>query len=148
MPTIDDMMEAYAEDAVDYAAKAFGVTLDYSRDSVARVEDIAAKLHKKMPKGIFKMLGLGPTEKQLDGLCKALGGYVGEVIKRQKGGTWAINGELQVIGLQLGKDTWVFPPAKVHKRIMNGPEDNLFSFYKVAVENLGAIGDAPNDSLS
>ncbi len=142
MPTVSDMMEAYAEDAVDYAAKTFGITLDYSSDSVARVEDVAGRLHKKMPKGIFKLLGLGPSDKQLDALCKALGGYVGEVIRRQKGGAWEINEELQAIGLQLGADTWVFPPAKVHKRIINGAEDNILSFYKVAVEDLDAIVEA------
>ena len=142
MPTADDMMKAYAEDAVDYTAKVFGITLDYSSDSVARVEDVAVELHNTMPRRIFRALGFGPSKKELDVLSKMLGGYVGEVIRRQKGGTWKINDELQAIGLQLNADTWIFPPAKVHKRIVNGPEDNILSFYNVAVENLDAIAKA------
>jgi len=48
-PTVDDMMVAYAQDAIDYAAQRFNVQLDYSEASVERVEAILAQLFETVP---------------------------------------------------------------------------------------------------
>jgi hypothetical protein len=37
-PTINDVMEAYAADAVDHAQTVFGVRLDYTAESIREVE--------------------------------------------------------------------------------------------------------------
>ena len=125
-------MEAYAEDAVDYARDTFGKSLDYSPESLDALEAIAAQLHKSFPKSFLsKLFKSRPSEMQLDAMSKLLGGYLGEVIRKQKGGNWAINEELQALGLKLEADYWVFPPAKAYKRLVNGAEDNLVSFYRV-----------------
>ena len=39
-PTVNEMMEAYARDAVDHAKQAFGRNLDFSPASVKQVEEI------------------------------------------------------------------------------------------------------------
>lgn len=47
------------------------------------------------------------------------------------------------IGLQFGPELWAFPVQKVHKRLKNGPEDNITSFYKVMI---GSLSGAPDGS--
>jgi len=133
-PTINDMMSAYAEDAVDFARQRFGISLDYSHASVEQVESIAAKLFQSQPKGfVGKLFHKGPSEEEIQTICKMLGGYIGEVLRRTKGAEWAINQEFSAIGLQNG-ETWLFPPAKIHKRLANGAEDNLWSYFRVVLD--------------
>lgn len=135
-PPINDMMSAYAEDAVDFARQRFDIRLDYSHASVEYVEAIAAKLFQERPKGfVGKLFRKGPSDEEVQTVCKMLGGYMGEVLRRSKGGEWAINQEFSAIGLKNG-ETWLFPPAKVYKRLTNGAEDNLWSYFRVVLEQL------------
>ena len=131
--SINDMMLAYAQDAVDYAKSRHNVDLNFSVSSIEAVEKIADQLFQARPRGLRKLISHGPTEEEMDILCKMLGGYIGEVYRNQKGGDWALNDELSAIGVQRG-DVWIFPPAKVHKRLTNGAEDNLWSYFRVSVE--------------
>lgn len=132
--TINDMMSAYAEDAVDFARANFGIELDFSPASVEQVETIADQLYQSRPKGFLsKVFRKGPSEEEIQQICKMLGGYVGEIYRRVKGGDWALNQEFQAIGVVAG-ESWVFPPAKVHKRLTNGSEDNLLSYFRVVSE--------------
>jgi hypothetical protein len=133
-PTINDMMAAYAEDAVDFARGRFGIPLDYSIASVEQIESVAEKLVQARPKGVFaKFLRKSPSDEEIQTVCKMLGGYIGEVYRRAKGGDWAINQEYQALGILQG-ETWIFPPAKVSKRLTNGAEDNLWSYFRVLIE--------------
>lgn len=124
-PPPNEIMMAYAEDAVDFAFSKFGVSLDYANDSIRDVESIAEKLFQTRPKGFLgKLLRRGPSDDEVQMVCKMLGGYIGEIYRRSKGGDWAINDELQALGINHG-ESWVFPPSKVYKRLTNGTEDNL-----------------------
>lgn len=130
-PSINDVMEAYARDAVDFAKARFDVTLDFTAASISNVESIADRLYRSKPRGVLgKLFGRGPSEQDVDAMCKMLGGYVGEVLRREKGGEWGINEDLQAYGVRFG-ETWVFPPAKVHKRLTNGSEDNIEFYFRV-----------------
>jgi hypothetical protein len=131
--SINDMMLAYAQDAVDYAKLRHNVDLNFSVSSIEAVEKIADQLFQARPRGLRTLISRGPTEEEMDILCKMLGGYIGEVYRTQKGGDWALNDEFSAIGIQRG-DAWIFPPAKVHKRLTNGDEDNLWSYFRVSVE--------------
>jgi hypothetical protein len=132
-PTINAMMTAYAEDAVEFARDNFGISLDYSPSSMERIEFIADKLMRSRPRGFLgKLVGSGPSDAEIELLCKMFGGYVGEVYRRVKGGDWGINPAFQALGVQRG-DAWIFPPAKVHMRLTNGTEDNLLSYFTVLV---------------
>lgn len=94
LPTVADMMAAYAEDAVDHAKSAGGVTLDYSPASVEAVEAVLTKLHEALPKGFLaRLFGRGPSPAEVATVSKMYGGYVGEVLRRARGGEWkAISG--------------------------------------------------------
>jgi hypothetical protein len=132
----NEAMEAFSLDAVDYALTQYGLTLDFTQESLTHVEAIATALHKEMPKGFLgKLLKRGPSEQDLDLMSKMLGGYVGEVIRRQRGGDWAISEQFNTLGLKFSDDEWVFPLAKAYKRLTNGSEDDLAFFYKVIIND-------------
>lgn len=67
------------------------------------------------------------------------GGYLGEVIRRARGGEWVIDTEVapgqQVLSLRKG-DNRMFPANKVQKRLLNGSEDNVWFYFQVAMTEL------------
>ncbi len=134
-PTITDMMQAYAQDAVDLAEERFGIHLDYSEASIAQVEQILDQFHKSIPQGFFKkLLKRGPTPEVVDQVAKMFGGYLGEVIRRHLGGEWTLDSGIDpepTITLALSNASKVFPPGKVYKRLMNGEGDGVPFYYQV-----------------
>jgi hypothetical protein len=135
-PTVTDMMVAYAQDAVDMAKANFGVELDYSEASVQKVEECLTKLHDTIPKGFLgKLLGRGPSADDILQVSKMFGGYVGEVFRKYHGGAWLVEpapgSDGPVVTLQHSNGGKFWPSAKVHKRLVNGPEDNVWVYYRV-----------------
>lgn len=138
-PTMNDMMAAYAMDAVDHARNAFERDLDYSLGSVEAVEAILDAMYKSMPKGLLgRLFRRGPSEEVLWTFSKMYGGYVGEVLRRAGGGEWYIDEEV-VPGqdtLALRKaDHRLWPPSKVGKRLTNGPVDNVWHYFQVVAQD-------------
>ena len=136
-PSPNEIMAAYAANAVNFAQSNFGISLDFSVESIDQVESLANRLFHTRPKGfIAKLFRKLPSENDVQNVCKMLGAYIGEVYRQNKGGEWQINQEHQAIGLVDG-ETWIFPLAKVLKRITNGKKDDL-SAYFAAIVDLGA----------
>ncbi len=134
-PTVADMMAAYAQDAVDHAKASSGITLDYSPESVRGVEAVLDKLYLAMPRGLLgRLFGKGPSSETIVNVSKMYGGYIGEVVRRAAGGEWVFDTEVvpgqNTICLRKGESR-VFPPGKVHKRLTNGSEDNVWFYYQV-----------------
>lgn len=141
--TITDVMQAYAQDAVDVARERFQATLDFSESSLEKVEEILAHLHNSLPKGMLgKFFGHGPSQEQIWQMAKVWGAYIGEVIRRQWGGEWTTATAAHpgtVITLRvLGAD--IFPPAKAYKRLVNGAEDNIWHYYQVLKRDFERAG--------
>ena len=67
-------------------------------------------------------------------VAKMYGGYVGEVFRKSGGGEWFLDEEimpgLAIPGLQK-EDHRIWPPAKVGKRLTNGPEDNVWHYFQI-----------------
>lgn len=134
-PSIGDMMAAYAEDAVDHARSASGATLDYSSESIRKVEDVLAILYAVLPKSFFgRLFGRGPSAEDVSTMSKMYGGYIGEVLRRMGRGEWVLDPEIvpgqQTISLRKG-EARIFPPAKVQKRLTNGADDNVWVYLQV-----------------
>lgn len=118
-------MAALAEEAVKFANKK-GVNLDYSKDSVQRVEQILADLHQSRSKGQL-------PDSDLDMHAHRFGAYIGEVLRRMHGGHWARDSDVG------GPDSFpihwnggqTFPIAWCGKRIINGDEDNVWFKFQV-----------------
>jgi hypothetical protein len=128
-PSPNQIMAAYAVNAVNFAQTNFRITLDFSVKSIAQIEIIANGLYYMRPKGfIARLFRKQPSEHDVETVSKMLGSYIGEVYRQNKGGEWQINHEHQAIGL-LDGENWIFPLAKVYKRITNGKKDDLNLFF-------------------
>lgn len=72
-------------------------------------------------------------------IAVAYGAYVGEVFRREFGGTWDkenVRDEQDVLVLKFSRENMIFPPGKVWKRLQNAKEDNVHSFYQVIRKRL------------
>jgi len=72
-------------------------------------------------------------------ISNAYGGYLGEVVRRTAGGEWQYDTELlpgtKTICLVLAKGR-AFPPAKVFKRLNNGAEENVWTYFQTLTRDL------------
>lgn len=128
-PNPNQIMAAYAANAVSFAQNNFGVSLDFSIDSIKALESLANRLFHTRPKGfIGKLFRKQPSDNDVEIVCKMLGSYLGEVYRLNKGGEWQINHEQQAIGL-LDDEIWIFPLAKVFLRITNGKKHDLNEYF-------------------
>jgi hypothetical protein len=140
MADVNDMMAAYAEDAVEYTAK-LKKKLDYSEESIATLEQVCDILHKAIPKTLFArffMLKRKPSNETILQYSKMLGGYLGEVIIRNHGGKWSIEDFMNqgnTIVLTVG-DTKIFPVGRVYKRLKEGSENNIQHYYSVLISTI------------
>jgi hypothetical protein len=118
---IQEMMEAYAQDAVDLASRNFSKHLDFSPESVQMIEEMADRLFKARAQA-------EPPEEQVLIFAKMLGGYIGEVYRNIKGGVWRYHEHFETIGI-LTEEVWIYPQAKAYHRLQNGDEDNLWHYF-------------------
>lgn len=131
--SVGTMMAAYSLDAVDHAAQQ-GRTLDYSEGSLHDVEALLGFLHRELPSPAVRKTQ-GPTDGEIETFAKMYGGYIGEVMRFEwQEGDWVIPeaGPFQgALCLRYGNDTLTSPPAKAFKRIVDGPQDDIYVYYQV-----------------
>lgn len=131
-PGIAEVMQAYAEDAVDLAERNFRQQLDFTAGSLEKVESMLQQLHATIPSGFLQRLfKKAPSEEQVVTMSKIFGAYLGETIRKLHRGSWElfdINGA-DTVSLQVG-DITIFPIARVYKRIRNGSEENVHHYYQ------------------
>ncbi len=126
-PDLQRMIATMAEGAVT-EAKQQSVLLDYSVDSIGLIEDLLGGFHERHKSGEM-------SDADVNQQAMLYGSYVGEVIRRVKGGDWARDHE------QAGPHTYPlsygehqsFPIMWCRKRMMNGPEDNVWHKFQIIV---------------
>ena len=123
---------AQSQAAVKTGKLEFGEPLDFSSESLEGVERIMNKLHKQAKDAPADQK---LTEEQITELSKRWGIYVGEVIRRYYGGQWALVDGTPDLALG-GKNC--SPLAKVRKRIVDGPMDNLKYFFQSIMKQLSS----------
>lgn len=129
--TIAHVMQAHAQDAVDMARERFQVNLDFSEQSITRVERCLEQLHASLPRGFGRILRQRKLEAEAWDLAKMWGGYVGEVVRRRWGGEWATASSAAgttIVLCVLGSE--VYPTAKVYGRLTNGAVDGITTYYQ------------------
>jgi hypothetical protein len=140
--SVDAMAAAYAAQAVA-AAREFGADLDYSEDSLRRLEEILSRLQQQTPTA-------APPQEELDETCKMWGSYLGEVVRRRFRGAWSIETypgrQFATLTLSLGNSK-VFPSMKVHRRLTQGESDNIWTFYKMVKARLEASPQASTELI-
>jgi len=123
--SVDAMVASYAEKAVA-AGHTYSSKLDYSEDSIQTVEKILAQVAHELP-------GKSAPD-DLSELCKMWGSYLGEVVRRRFGGEWTIETypgrQFATLTLNI-KGNRLFPSMKVHRRLTEGENENVWSFYKM-----------------
>jgi hypothetical protein len=115
------------------------VVLDYSEESIEKAEFVLGKLHEEYRTGKLTHGTNGPA--------MAMGAYVGECIRRHEPGAhWErdhpIGGEKSYPLHWRGGES--FPMAWCYKRIVNGPEDNVWIKYSLIRD--GRAGQAATNS--
>ena len=121
---LDEMMRWLATEAVDMASKNNGVKLDYTPESIQKVEEVLGKIHDEYER-------TKPSE-GVQGVAMAYGAYIGEVIKRiEPGAKWersdSVGGENSYPLHWRGGTSYVC--AWCYRRITNGEEDNVWHKY-------------------
>ncbi len=122
----DSPVSGLTATAIEYA-KSFDKDFDFSRESIENLEKILEYYHQDISKE-------QPTENQIYSMALIFGSYLGESILRnasKKDYTWKMTEDEPI----LYKDSayQMAPVAKVYKRLVNGPEDNVISFFDIAL---------------
>jgi hypothetical protein len=124
--SVTAMAVAYAEQAVE-KSREFNTRLDYSENSLMEVEMILAQLAGEAQGEAASAETVGET-------CKIWGSYLGEVVRRRFGGEWSVETypgkQFATLTLSIGGNK-LFPTMKVHRRLTQGEDDNVWSFYKM-----------------
>ncbi len=110
-----------AAHAVDEAPRVFHFDLDYSPQSLLTIDPLLQRFHDEKKKS-----------HDMPGLVATFGCYLGEVIIRHLGGSWQAGDGVATsmpVLVKLSDDVVCNPLGKVAKRIDNGEEDSLVSFF-------------------
>lgn len=141
-PNLQQIAEAYALDAVDFARDRFKLSLDWSDASVAHIETMLAEFHRQIH-------SVKPTDEQVLQFAKLFGSYVGEVFRRNHGATWGIvslEGQ-SFPGLKASGPAGLFWPwGRVQNRIRNGPEDDVWHYYQYLLSRNGNYPPSPPET--
>lgn len=132
----DDMMVYFANEAARWVKKDRNINLDYSVDSAKIVEEELARISSDVDRA--------NPQAGTFGLAMGYGAYVGEVIRRRHGGSWAMDHPLggpRSYPLTTGSNSTVFPVGWCWKRLTVGEEDNVY--HKVLLFS-GSNGSNPN----
>jgi len=118
--------------AVEYANE-FNKKLDYSENSIADLEKILDWYSNDI--AISK-----PTENQIWSMTIIFGSYLGETLLRnglsQKGFVWGKEASSNVPLLIKDDGSYLAPNDKIYKRLVNGSEDSVVSFYRFATKEI------------
>ena len=126
-PSLETMMQGYAQAAVDQARLQFRRKLDFSSESIDALDDILV------------LVGESP-ELDIDFEVRLWGSYFGEVLRRRYAGNWEMTrypgGEMAVPAVEV-RGSRLFPLMKVYRRLTEGEEEDLHSFFAMVTDRLG-----------
>jgi hypothetical protein len=133
-------MQANAEQAVQHARHQYKWDLDYSPESLQRVDKIIDVLHVEMPKSALARAIKGAAiDEEVWTAAKMWGAYVGETLRHLCGGRWrttpSVDGHAEVLfETPLGK---MRPIEHVRHRLTEGAGDGVFDLYRELVRRNG-----------
>ncbi|HZL53789.1 MAG TPA: hypothetical protein VFC37_22870 [Terracidiphilus sp.] len=126
-PDLGAMMEGYAQAAAELARSEFSQKLDFTSESIDSLDEILVRV------------GESP-ELDIDFEVRLWGSYLGEVLRRRYAGTWEMTqypgGIAAVPAVEL-RGSRLFPLMKVFRRLTEGEEEDLRTFFSMVTERLG-----------
>jgi hypothetical protein len=121
------MMEGYAQAAAELGRDQFGQKLDFTSESIDSLDEILV------------LVGESP-ELDLDFEVRLWGGYLGEVLRLRYAGAWEMTpypgGMAAVPAVDL-RGSRLFPLMKVYRRLTEGDEADLRTFFTMVTDRLG-----------
>ncbi len=127
---LEVLMKDSAANAVETAQSEFSVTLDYTRDSVKLVDDVILMFVEK-----FQDKALEDTA--VFTICNIYGAYLGEVFKKQVGGTWRYddsNPDAPYVLLDVGDNSYAFAGI-CYERLVNDSQISVYNYFEQALHN-------------
>lgn len=129
--TVEKYILNLNEKAVEYA-KSFDKEFNYKEDTLEGLEEILDYYSKDLKSEM-------PTANQIYSMALIWGAYLGQMLKKRiNPGLYWVNEDVfddgEIIHLKFGEYR-IFPIDKVYKRLINGKEDNIISFYEVVKED-------------
>jgi len=151
---VNPQMQKLADQAVTAARDKFGISLDFSENSLQLLEILLQQAHEGYKEGYKQSVGNGNSINiSIENTVRVWGSYLGEVIRRSLGGDWILDqkevflkfapGRLDSLGqgrsriaivdqknvfLQLDSRR-LDPLGQVRSRIVGGSLYNLQDFY-------------------
>jgi hypothetical protein len=126
-PDLGAMMEGYAQAAVDFARTQFTQKLDFTSESIDGLDEILVLVSES-------------PELDLEFEVRLWGSYLGEVLRRRYAGVWEMTqypGVLAAVPAVELRGSRIFPLMKVFRRLTEGEEEDLRTFYSMVTERLG-----------
>jgi hypothetical protein len=130
----DEMMEYFATEATKWVKNDRGIDLDYSVDSVKVIEEELARVSTDVDRA--------NPQRGTFGLATGYGAYIGEVLRRRDGGSWAVDhpvGGPRSYPLTSKSNSTVFPIRWCWKRLTVGEEDNVYHKVLLLSASAGSI---------
>lgn len=113
-----------ADDAIQYAKNKNNIELDFTKESISKVDFILEEYHKNIS---------NYNNDMIEKIAFYFGVYVGETLLKlqlkENGYDWYVNNGVSVFKKN---DTEISPVSKVYKQILNGRDDSIKSFCDVA----------------
>ena len=126
-PDLGSMMEGYARAAAELGRDQVAQKLDFSSESIDGLDEVLVRV------------GESP-ELDLDFEVRLWGSYLGEVLRRRYAGVWEMTqypGGMPAVPAIDVRGSRVFPLMKVFRRLTEGEEEDLRTFYAMVTERLG-----------
>lgn len=127
---LNNLMQASAKDAVQYAKEEHQYTLDYSEKSLLHIDSILSELHQREQSQQH-------SSEMIFTLCTMLGAYIGEIFIANVGGQWQQNlndSAAPFIFVQYNDKEYPFASICYHK-ITTDNSITLRSYVKQAMAN-------------
>jgi hypothetical protein len=120
-----EIAEACALNAVDFARDNMKLTLDWTEQSIQRLESILDVFSRRLSQA-------KPTDEDVRGFSRMWGSYLGEVFRKNHGAAWGLltQGDQSFPGMRATSGALFWPWGRVENRIRNGPEDNVWHYYQ------------------
>jgi hypothetical protein len=126
-PDLGAMMDGYAQGAAELARTQFSQNLDFTSESIDALDEILVMVSES-------------PELDVDFEVRLWGSYLGEVLRRRYAGAWEMTqypgGMAAVPAVDL-RGSRLFPLMKVFRRLTEGEEEDLRTFYSMVTERLG-----------
>jgi len=120
-------MEGYAQAAKELAKNEFGQKLDFTSESIDSLDEILVRVAES-------------PELDMDFEVRLWGSYLGEVLRQRYAGSWEMTqypgGIAAVPAVEL-RGSRLFPLMKVFRRLTEGEEEDLRTFFSMVTERLG-----------